>query len=392
VIDTTSFLLVLVVAAAAPVLADLAGRVHEAVIVPVVVVEIVLGAVIGPYVFDLAQRDDVLDILSELGLGFLFFFAGYEIRFDRIRGSPLRLAVIGWLITLALAYSAAGLLAAAGVVLSGLLVGSAMTTTALGTLIPILRDAGRLETRLGKFVLGAGAVGEFGPVLIVTLLLSTQSDTLHQALLLIVFVLVALLAAAISSGTVGRHWQFIERHLETSAQLPIRLTVLLLFALVVIAADLGLDVILGAFAAGAIVRAVLGGYEVERFESKLDAVGFGFLIPFFFVTSGMDIDLDALVSSTRALIELPVFLALFLLVRGLPALVLYRGELDGVERRALALLSATQLPLVVAITTIGVEEGHMRSSTAAALVGAGVLSVLLYPALALALSRPTARA
>jgi Kef-type K+ transport system membrane component KefB len=170
VIDTTSFLLVLVVAAAAPLLSDFASR---AVLVPVVVLEIVLGAVIGPDVLDLAQRDDVLDVLSQLGLGFLFFFAGYEIQFDKIRGSPLRLAVFGWLITLALAYSVAGLLAAAGVVLSGLLVGSAMTTTALGTLIPILRDAGRLETRLGKFVLGAGAIGEFGPVLIVTLLLST---------------------------------------------------------------------------------------------------------------------------------------------------------------------------------------------------------------------------
>jgi Kef-type K+ transport system membrane component KefB len=389
VIDTTSFLIVLAVAAAAPIIADFASRAHPAVLVPVVVVEIVLGAVIGPDVLAIAERDDILDILSELGLGFLFFFAGYEIQFDRIKGPPLRLAAIGWLITLVLAYSIAGLLAALGVVLSGLLVGSAMTTTALGTLIPVLRDARKLDTRLGTFVLGAGAVGEFGPVMIVTLLLSTQSDTLSQALLLIAFVAIALIAAGISSGTVGRHWQFIERHLETSAQLPVRLTVLLLFALVVIAADLGLDVILGAFAAGVIVRLVLRGHEVERFESKLDAVGFGFLIPFFFITSGMDIDLDALVSSARALIELPLFLGLFLLVRGLPAMVLYRGLLDRTERRALALLSATQLPLVVAITTIGVESGHMRPSTAAALVGAGVLSVLLYPAMALALTRGT---
>jgi Kef-type K+ transport system membrane component KefB len=208
-----------------------------------------------------------------------------------------------------------------------------------------------------------------------------------QALLLVVFVGVALLAAVISTGTIGRHWKFIESYLETSAQLPVRLTVLLVFALVVVAADLGLDVILGAFAAGLIVRVVLHGQELERFESKLDAVGFGFLIPFFFITSGMDIDLDALLGSVRALIELPVFLGLFLLTRGLPAMVLYRNVLDGAERRGLALLSATQLPLVVAITTIGVEQGHMRPSTAAALVGAGVLSVLVYPSAALAISR-----
>jgi Kef-type K+ transport system membrane component KefB len=392
VIDTTAFLVVLAVAAVAPMLAYLLSNVHPAVLVPGVVIEITLGAVIGPDVLDIAERDDILDILSQLGLGFLFFFAGYEIKFDRIRGTPLRLALIGWLMTLALAYSAAGLLAAAGVVLSGLLVGSAMTTTALGTLIPVLRDAGRLDTRLGTFVLGAGAVGEFGPVLIVTLLLSTQSDTLTRALLLVAFVLIAILAALISTGTLGRHWQFVERQLETSGQLPVRLTVLLLFALVVVAADLGLDVILGAFAAGMILRLVLRGREVELFESKLDAVGFGFLIPFFFVTSGMDIDLEALVSSTRALLELPVFLLLFLLVRGLPALLLYGRELDSADRRALALLSATQLPLVVAITTIGVDQGHMRSSTAAALVGAGVLSVLLYPSMALAISRGTERA
>jgi Kef-type K+ transport system membrane component KefB len=388
--DTSSFLLVLAAAAAAPFLADVIGRIHTGIVVPIVVVELLLGAIIGPDVLGLAELDDILEFLGQLGLGFLFFFAGYEIEFDRIRGAPLRLAVLGWLITLALAYSFAGALAAAGVVMSGLLVGSAMTTTALGTLIPVLRDAGRLDTRLGRFVLGAGAVGEFGPVLIVTLLLSTQADAPEQALLLAAFVALAVLAAAIATGAVGRGWRFLESNLETSGQVPVRLTVLLLFGLVVIAADLGLDVILGAFAAGVIVRLIIKDREVELFESKLDAVGFGLLIPFFFITSGMAIDLSALVASTRALIELPVFLVLFLVVRGLPALLLYRSELGARERASLALLSATQLPLVVAITTIGVDTGHMRASTAAALVGAGVLSVLIYPSLALAIDRSAA--
>ena len=389
-LDSTSFLLVLAVAAAAPFLANAAGRLHTGVVVPVVVVELLLGAVIGPDVLDLAEVDEILDFLGELGLGFLFFFAGYEIEFDRIRGAPLRLAVLGWLLTLALAYSLAGGLAAAGIVLSGLLVGSAMTTTALGTLIPVLRDAERLDTRLGRFVLGAGAMGEFGPVLIVTVLLASDSDPLTQVLLLAAFVVLAVLAAALTAGAFGRGRHFIERNLETSGQVPVRLTVLLLFALVVIAADLGVDVILGAFAAGAILRLVLKDRDVDRFESKLDAVGFGLLIPFFFVTSGMEIDLDALVSSASALIELPVFLALFLVVRGAPALLLYRAQLDSRSRLALAFYSATQLPLVVAITTIGVEAGHMKPSTAAALVGAGVLSVLIYPSIALALDRPSA--
>jgi Kef-type K+ transport system membrane component KefB len=389
-IDTGSFLIVLGAAAAAPLLAVLAERPVKSLVVPVVVVELLLGVLIGPQGLDLAEVGDILEFLGELGLGFLFFFAGYEIRFEVIRGSPLRLGALGWVLSVALAYAIAGGLEAAGVVMSGLLTGSAMATTALGTLVPVLRDTGALSTRLGGFVLGAGAMGEFGPVLIVTLLLSTQSDTVEQALLLCAFVVIALLAAALSSGAIRRHYQFLTTSLETSGQLPVRLTVLLLFALVVIASDLGLDVILGAFAAGVIVRLGLRGREVERFESKLDAVGFGLLIPFFFVTSGMGIDLDALTSSVGALLKLPLFLALFLVVRGLPALLLYRRELPGKERAALALFSATQLPLVVAITHIGVDQGHMTTSTAAALVGAGVLSVLIFPAAALALRRQSA--
>src|SRR5829696_7126606 len=148
--DTTSFLLVLVAAAAAPVIAAAFSRLHANLIVPIVVVELVLGAIIGPDVLGLAEMDDILDFLGQLGLGFLFFFAGYEIQFDKIRGAPLKLAAIGWVITLVLAYALAGALAAAGIVLSGLLVGSAMTTTALGTILPVLRDAGQLETRLGR--------------------------------------------------------------------------------------------------------------------------------------------------------------------------------------------------------------------------------------------------
>jgi Kef-type K+ transport system membrane component KefB len=389
--DTGSFLAVLGAAAAAPLLAVLAQRPVRSLVVPVVVVELLLGVLIGPHALELAEPGDVLAFLGELGLGFLFFFAGYEIRFELIRGSPLRLGVLGWVASIALAYSLAGVLEAAGVVISGLLTGSAMATTALGTLIPVMRDAGALSTRLGRFVLGAGAMGEFGPVLIVTLLLSTQSDTVTRALLLCAFIAIAVAAAAISSGAIGRHYQFLERSLETSGQLMVRLTVLLLFALVVIASDLGLDVILGAFAAGVIVQLALRGREAERFESKLDAVGFGLLIPFFFVTSGMSLDLAALTESVGALLELPLFLALFLVVRGLPALLLYRRVLDAGERLSLALFSATQLPLVVAITHIGVEQGHMRTSTAAALVGAGVLSVLLFPAAALALRRPGAQ-
>jgi Kef-type K+ transport system membrane component KefB len=387
-VDTSSFLLVLLAAAVAPIIAALVGAKYRQVILPVVVVELLLGVLIGPNGLGLAHPDDVITFFGQLGLGFLFFFAGYEIRFDRIRGLPLKLALIGWVISLVLAYSIAGTLEVLGVVISGLLTGSAMATTALGTLIPMLRDEKLLDSRFGTHVLGVGAVGEFGPILIVTLLLSTTGSTSHQAILLIGFVIVAVLAGLVSTGMVTRNFRFIISKMDESGQLPVRLTVLMLFALVILASELGLDVILGAFAAGMIMNIILGGRdEMHPFESKLDAIGFGFLIPFFFLTSGMALDLGSLTQSVGAFLKLPMFLALFLVVRGLPAMLLYKDVFNKRERMSLALISAAELPLVVAITAIGVSEHEMRASTAAALVGAGVLSVLIFPSMAIALLR-----
>ena len=142
---------------------------------PVVVLELVLGIIIGPDVLGLAEPDSFIKFFSNLGLGMLFFFAGYEIDFERIRGTPLKLAAIGWLISLALAYSIGGLLALAGIVLSLLFTGSAMATTAIGTLIPILDDAEQIKTRFGTYLLAAGAVGEFGPILLITFFFSTDT-------------------------------------------------------------------------------------------------------------------------------------------------------------------------------------------------------------------------
>ena len=189
-----------------------------------------------------------------------------------------------------------------------------------------------------------------------------------------------------------RGWPHLERTLEASSQLAVRLAVLMVFALVALATELGLDLLLGGFVAGMIVRAALRGREVERFESKLTAVGFGFLIPFFFVTSGLNFDLDALLSSAGAIAKLALFVVLFLIVRGAPALLLYRGALPAArDRLALVFFSATQLPLVVAITTIAVDGGHMRSSTAAGLVGAAILSTLIFPFAGLYLRRSQPR-
>ncbi len=353
---------------------------------PVVVVELLLGIVIGPQVLDIAHVDQFIQFFSNLGLGMLFYFAGYEIDFDRVRGRPALLGAWGWAMSLAIAYGLGGVLAAAGIVLSLLYTGSAMATTAMGTLIPVLRDSGELHTRFGTYMLAAGAVGEFGPILLLTLILSTDHPV-HEALILVAFIAAAVLLAVSSVRLAWRGWPLLERTLEASSQVAVRLAVLLVFSLVALATELGLDLLLGGFAAGMITRAALRGREVESFESKLTAVGFGFLVPFFFVTSGMNFDLEALTSSAGELVKVPLFLALFLVVRGLPALLLYRGALEARDRLALAVFSATQLPLVVAITTIAVHTGHMRSTTAAALVGAAMLSTLIFPFVGLALRR-----
>jgi Kef-type K+ transport system membrane component KefB len=380
-VDTGSFLTVVTVAALAALIAGLAARRLP---LPGVVIEIVLGIVVGPQVLGLAQTDDFLNFFSSLGLGMLFFFAGYEIDFERIAGRPLALAVAGWLISLALAYALGGLLAAAGIVLSLIFTGSAMATTAIGTLIPILSDAGEMHTRFGSLLLAAGAVGEFGPILLITLVFSTKGAASNAAIL-IAFVAIAVIAALLAVRGVGRGYAFLERSLETSGQLAIRVAVVTVFALGALASELGLDLLLGGFVAGVIVRMALRGREVPLFESKLTAVAYGFFIPFFFVVSGVEFNLDALTSDPVEALKVPLFLALFLVVRAGPALLLYRRDLGRRDRVAFGLFCATELPLVVAITTIAVHEGHMRSSTAASLVGAAILSTMIFPLLALRL-------
>jgi Kef-type K+ transport system membrane component KefB len=380
-IDSESFLAVVVAAALA---AFVAGLVSTRLPLPVVVLEILLGILIGPDLLGFADPDKFLDFFSNLGLAMLFFFAGYEIDFERIRGSPLRLALLGWLLSLVLAYSLGGLLTLTGLVLSLLFTGSALATTAIGTLIPVLSDAGELRTRFGTYLLAAGAIGEFGPILLITLVFSTKGAAMN-ALILIAFIIVAVAAAVMAVRGVGRGWALLDRTLETSGQLAIRSAVVMVFALGALASSLGLDVLLGGFVAGVIARVALQGREVAVLESKLSAVGYGFLIPFFFVVSGIKFDLTALTDDPIHLLELPLFLGLFLIVRGTPALVLYRGILGLRDRAALAVFSATGLPLIVAITTIAVHEGHMRSSTAASLVGAGILSTAILPIVGLRL-------
>jgi Kef-type K+ transport system membrane component KefB len=381
VVETAIPTLVLIAAIAVicPLLADRLARFN----VPDVVLELAFGILVGPWVLNLAHPHQVVNGLADIGLAFLMFLAGYELDLQRMRGRPLRLGAIGWLVSLAIALGLAFALVQTGFALDTLIVGLALTTTALGTLLPMLGDAGVLDGPFGPYFLGAGSAGEFGPIVAVAILL-TKKDPLIATALLVAFVAVAVVGALLATREQPpKMVAVLGRHLHSSAQLPVRIAMLLVFVLVYFAFKLGLDVLLGAFAAGVLVRLFTIGDDGPVIKGKLEAIGFGFLIPIFFVVSGVRFNLHVLISSPADLLRVPLFMALFLVVRGLPALVLYRTALPKTQRIPFALFSSTGLPLIVVITDLGVSLGRMRPENAAALVGAGMLSVLLFPILGL---------
>ncbi|MFD7902135.1 cation:proton antiporter [Kitasatospora sp. NPDC059747] len=372
-----TLILIPAAAVAAPLLAD---RLLRWIAVPTVVFEIVLGVLIGPDVLDWARVDDLVTALSQFGLAMLMFLAGYEIDFAKLRGGPLKRAGTAWLATVVLGLGVGALVNPNP--LDGAFAGLVLTTTALGTILPILRDSGELPTPFGSLVMATGAVGEFGPIIAIAVLLSGNSPA-RTAVILGAFAVITAFAV-LGAQRPRPDWvtRLIERTLRTSGQFAIRAVILVLAVMVAAAIWLDLDMLLGAFTAGIVSRMLLSGvraHEEEVIEAKLESIGFGFLVPVFFVVSGMNFDLDALLDDPGTLLLVPVFLVLLLAVRGAPAALLAPAGLGRRDRGALGLYAATALPLVVVITTIEVEAGHMPSSTAAALVGAGMLSVLVFP-------------
>jgi Kef-type K+ transport system membrane component KefB len=382
--EPSSFLVIFAIAALAPFVCEWVPHVR----LPLVVLEIGLGILVGPQVLGWAATGPVLQVFSNFGMAFLFFLAGFEINFQAIRGRPMSLTGLGWLVSLAIGLGVGFALQWCGVVQSGLLVGAAFTTTALGTLMPILRDAQELPTRFGAYAVAAGAVGEFGPIILIATVLA-GSDGEHSGSLTLMLVFAAIFLVGVWLAVTFRPPRLIlvlQEKMHTSAQLPVRVAVLVLAGLVILASRFGLDSIMGALAAGVVVALSAPGEHGEELRHKLEGIGFGFFVPIFFVSTGLRYDVQALTSSATALGQVPLFLGLFLVVRGLPAM-LVRHDLDAASRLALGLISATQLPLVVAIAEIGLRSGRLQPETAAALVGAGMISVLLFPMAALALRR-----
>ncbi|HVH93856.1 MAG TPA: cation:proton antiporter [Nocardioidaceae bacterium] len=373
-----TLLVVSIVSACAPFVAALLRRLN----LPQVVVLIVGGILIGPEVLGWADPLSV-ELLENVGLGFLFLMAGYELELDLFREHVGRRAVVAWFVTAAIAVSVTGFLAAIGFVHAFVPVALGLTTTAFGALLPILRDNDMLSGSFGRFILPAGAVGEFLPIVGIAIFLSANGKFLGL-ISLVAMGVVALVLAWLPRVTHGKRIAEITREGEhATAQITLRITLCLMFLLLVVASNFGLDVVLGAFLAGVVLRRWAPG-DVHSLETKLDAVGYGFFIPVFFIYSGMTLDLHSI---AEAPLRLVVFLFLLLTVRGFPALFLYRHDLGTSQRLQMTLLTATALPLLVALAEIGLSTGEMLPENAAALVGAGVLSVVFFPGLAVALNK-----
>ncbi|CRK54108.1 Sodium/proton antiporter [Rhodococcus sp. RD6.2] len=369
-------------AVVAPIVAGLVPRK----LVPEVVLLLIGGMLIGPHMLGLAVDGPEIGLLSELGLGMLFLLAGYEIDTDELTGRGGRRALVTWCTCLALAFLLIGLLGLTGAISGEVAVAIALTSTALGTLLPILKDSGVVNTRIGRTVLNHGAFGELGPVIAMAVLLGSRG-TVGSLIVLVVFA-----AAAVVVGLIPDRVRRAESRLasiirlgsETTAQTTVRLTILLLVSLGALAAIFEVDGILAAFAAGFILRRAVPAGD-EKLEAKLEGLAFGLLIPIFFVTSGMAIDVSAVVAKPGVLVA---FLLMILIVRGLPVFVAERFDRgpDGTDepptlrqRGQVALYSATGLPLIVAVTGVAVAAGEMSPANASILVAAGAITVLVLP-------------
>ncbi len=376
-----SLLAVVVVAALAPVVVSALPGPK----IPQVVVLIFAGVLIGPHVLGLADTGSV-QLLSNVGLGFLFLLAGYELDPRLFRDQSGRLAMIGWACSAVLAVGAVAALASFNYVKDFVPIGLALTTTALGTLLPILQDNKMLSGKLGRYILAAGAVGELFPIVAISLFLTHRNQ--YVAILSLLAVGVAALLLTTAPRVIGdrKLRALIKQGQRATAQTTLRWSIVLLVLLLVAAERFGLDVVLGAMLAGMVLRSWTRRMDVDvgPLEIKLDAVGYGLFIPLFFVASGMSLDIQAIISDVPRVL---VFLLLMLVVRGLPSMLIYFRVLPAIQRLEMTFITATTLPLVVALADIGLQDGTMLRSNAAAIVGAAVLSVLIFPMVAAVLHR-----
>jgi Kef-type K+ transport system membrane component KefB len=353
--------------------------------IPQVVILILAGILIGPHGLGVADTTGI-QLLSNVGLGFLFLLAGYELDPRLLRAHAGRLAITGWVISAVIAVGTVAILGSLGFLRAFVPIGLALTTTALGTLLPILHDHHMLSGDFGRYVLAAGAVGELFPIVAISLFLTERGEFVAVASILAVGVIAILLTLVPRIIGPARVRAVIRQGRRATSQTTLRWSIVLLLLLLVAAQRFGLDVVLGALLAGMVLRSWTHGIDIDvtPLEGKLDAVGYGFFIPVFFVASGMALDVQSIAQNPLRLL---VFFVLLLVVRGLPSLLVYRRALPLRQRAEMTFITATTMPLLIALAAIGLSTGVMIPANAAALVGAGVLSVLVYPLIAIALAR-----
>ncbi|QKJ21055.1 cation:proton antiporter [Microbacterium hominis] len=353
--------------------------------VPIVVFELLLGILVGPSLLGWVAESEFTDALSEVGLAMLFFVAGTEIQASALRGRTGRNAWGGWLISIA-AGVALGWYFAPGE--PAVIIGVALASTALGTLLPILRDAGELPTPFGRSVSALGTVGEFGPLIAISIFLGGREPGLSTLVLLLFAVIAGAAIWWAMRAPQGRLHAVVSSTLHTSGQFAVRAVLLILAALVTLSLLLDIDMLLGAFTAGLVWRLAMrqaSEHDRAAVESKIEAIAFGFLVPIFFIYTGVTFDLQALLDDPVLLLLVPLALVALLIVRGLPSILAAPIGSSIREKASVMLMGATGLPIIVAVTSIGVDQEILPTSAASVLVGAGMLSVLLFPLIAMAL-------
>ena len=386
-VSFSGLVIVMAVAFVVPLVLGLFPRVH----LPAVVLEILAGIAIGPAGVGWVRVDLPIQVLSVIGLAFLLFLAGMEVELERLRGRPLKVAAAAFAASLVLALGVGFGLRAAGQVRSPLLIAIILVATSLGLVVPVLKDAGEAQSDFGQLVVAGGTVADFSAVILLSLFFSGEATGTGTKLVLLASFAGLLLVLGLLLARAGRSMRLsavLVRLQDTTAQIRVRGAVLLLIGVVALAERFGLETILAAFLAGVVLAMVDRDPAMThpQFRVKLEGIGYGFLIPVFFVASGLRFDLDALFTGTSTLARVPVFLIALLVVRGAPAF-LYRPVVGSRRAMAAGLLQATSLPFIVASATIGVELGLLTEATAAALVAAGLLSVLIFPLAALVVLR-----
>jgi len=388
-LDYTDLALAMAAATAAPLLVDLLPLPK----VPPIVSEIMAGILIGPVVLNLVDVTAPLQVFAQIGLVFLFFLAGLEIAFDARDERHLGLVGLAFLASLGLALVVALIFDAVELVGAPLLVAIILAATSFGIVVAVLKDAGQTSTPFGQLVIAGASIADFATVILLSLFFSSTGASFETTLVLLLLFLgvVAALGLAMAGARGSEALKAaVTRLHDTSAQISVRIAFLLLAVLVYLSEEFGLEVVMGAFLAGAMVSLLDRDDAVRAtgLQDKLEGIGFGIFIPIFFVVSGVKLDLDALFSSFDTIVLVPLTVIALLVVRGLPALV-YRRFVPQRQAISAGLLQATSLSFVVAASQIGVELGKLDSAAAAGLVTGGVISVLVFPALALTLLRPT---